>query len=86
MLKLVLSPFFENWNNRVCFHEDRTVALATLRLKIRFNNGINVFEHPLTMNDGIPSCPTHLEGLWSLTVLLTSAAEIGAVDKMSEAI
>jgi hypothetical protein len=35
------------------------------------------------MNDGIPSNPTHLEGLRRLIALLTSAAEIGAVGNKS---
>jgi hypothetical protein len=38
------------------------------------------------MKDGIPSNPKHLECLRRLTALLTSAAEIGAVGKKSEAI
>jgi hypothetical protein len=33
------------------------------------------------MNDGIPSSPTHLEGLRRLIALLTSAAEMEAVGK-----
>jgi hypothetical protein len=38
------------------------------------------------MNEGIPSSPTHSEGLSRLIALLTSTAEIGAVGKNSEAI
>jgi hypothetical protein len=38
------------------------------------------------MKDGIPSSPTHLEGLRRLIALFTSAAEIRAVGKKSEAI
>jgi hypothetical protein len=38
------------------------------------------------MKDGMPSSPTHLEGLRRLIALLTSDAEIGAVGKTSEAI
>jgi hypothetical protein len=38
------------------------------------------------MKDGIPSRPTNLEGLRRLIALLTSAEDIGAVDKKSEVI
>jgi hypothetical protein len=38
------------------------------------------------MEDGIPSSPTHLEGLRHLKALLTSAADMAAVGKKSEAI
>jgi hypothetical protein len=38
------------------------------------------------MKDGMPSSPTHLDGLRGLIALLTSAAEIGAMGKKSEAI
>jgi hypothetical protein len=38
------------------------------------------------MNDGIPSSPTHLEGLRGLIALLTSPAEIGIVGKKSDII
>jgi hypothetical protein len=38
------------------------------------------------MKEGILSSPTHLEGLSRLIALLTSAAELGAADKKSEAI
>jgi hypothetical protein len=38
---------------------------------------------PLITKHGIPSNPTHLEGLRRLIALRTSAAEIGVVGKTS---
>jgi hypothetical protein len=68
----------------VCFHKEGKVALVTIKLKV--NSGVNTSEQPLIMKAGIPSSPTHLEGLSRLIALLTSAAEIEAVGKKSEAI
>jgi hypothetical protein len=62
------------------------VTLVTQRLNVCVNSGINTSEQPLIMKDGMPSSPTHLEGLRHLIDLLTSAAEIGAVGKKSEAV
>jgi hypothetical protein len=49
-------------------------------LKIQVNKGVKISEQPLITNDGLPSSPAHLEGLRRL---LTSAAKIGAVGKLS---
>jgi hypothetical protein len=76
----------ETGTTAVCFHKDGKVALVTLRLNICVNRGINTSKQPLIMKDGIPSSPTHLEGLRHLIALLTSATEIGAVGKKSEGI
>jgi hypothetical protein len=38
-------------------------------------------EQPLIINYGIPPKPTNLDGLRRFVALLTSAAEIGAVEK-----
>jgi hypothetical protein len=78
--------FLKTGATAVCFHKDGKVALVTLSLNIRVNSGINTSEQPLIMKDGIASSPTHLESLRRLIALLTSAAEIGAVGKTSEAI
>jgi hypothetical protein len=50
------------------------------------NSGIITSEQPLIMKDGMPSSPTHLEGLRRSVALLTSAAQIGTMGKKSEAI
>jgi hypothetical protein len=76
--------FFKHWNNNSCFHNDGKVALVKLRLKIQLNKGVKISEQTLITKNGIPSNPTHLEGLGRLVALLTSAAEIGAVGKKSE--
>jgi hypothetical protein len=57
------------------------VLLATLRLKIYVNIGINMSEQPLIINDGRLSGPTDSDGLRLFIVLMTSAAETGSVGK-----
>jgi hypothetical protein len=47
------------------------------------SNGIKISEQPLTINDGIPSKPAHLECFRSFIALLTAAAETGAAGKKS---
>jgi hypothetical protein len=64
----------------VCFHKDGKVSLATLRLKIYVEDGINMSEEPLIISDGMPSKPTHFYCLRRFIALLTFAAEIFAVD------
>jgi hypothetical protein len=39
---------------------------------LKVNSGVNTPEQPLIMKEGIPSSPTHLEGLSRLIALLTS--------------
>jgi hypothetical protein len=70
----------------ISFHKLGKVSHVTLRLNICVNSGINTSEQPLIMKGGIPSSPTHLEGVRRLMALLASVAEIGAVGKTSEAI
>jgi hypothetical protein len=84
-LTLVLSPFLNTGTTAVCFHKDGKVALVTLRLNICVNSGISTSKQPLIVKDGIPSSTTHL-GLRRLIALITSAAEIRAVGKKSEAL
>jgi hypothetical protein len=72
---MVLLPFFKHRDDSSLFPQRREVTLVKLRLEIKVNKGVKISEQPLITNDGIPSKPTHLEGLRRLIALLTSAAE-----------
>jgi hypothetical protein len=51
LLATVLLPSLNSGTAAVCFHKDRKVSLATVRLKIYVNNGIKMSEQPLIIND-----------------------------------
>lgn len=50
----------------VSINKDGKVSLTTLRLSVYVSTGIKILEQPLMLKDGIPSNPTHLDGLDAL--------------------